>query len=781
MAHFDINSLNPKIQLFLKNKSLNNSFFDVDKYLNPSIDDLSDPFLLDGMSEAKQRIEKAFDNNDTIVIYGDYDCDGIVASTILYLYFKSRGVTPYVYIPNRFDDGYGLTPGTISEIKEKYNPNLIVTVDLGITAIKETEELKALGIDVIITDHHEMGEGLPDTIVIDPKVPNQKYPFSGLCGAGVALKLVQALGGLSAVQNYLDLASIATIGDIVPLVGENRAISKLGLDMINSGRARKSIQYLLSAIGLKKVTSTDVAFKIVPRINASGRMAEGKIVFEFLVEEDEAKLFELYSKIEADNAERLLEIQKGNAEIEKVMKSYEFKSTPILLVVGDFHQGVLGILASRICHDYNRPTICFTKTEYGTLKGSGRSIDGVDLHELVLELGGLCVRCGGHKMAIGLELEEAKFEEFKEKIIKLASKKYSEDIYKQEFKYSLEISEKDINKKFIDELSILEPFGCENEKPVFMLKANALEAQQMPGKSFKHYRFLTESGKQIVAFNSAKHVSTLSQSGEKQLIVELELNEYKGKFYPQAILKSSKLIAFDFDETRQENMISSLMNMYASTTETRRPDNIMEFNKRSAIEFIKQNTTSSFTHVVVVDNLFDYSYVQDLQKLGYLITNTAPLTKENIVLVRPEGLFDESEVSGYEKVFYLRRCFKHEHSAMAKHMKYVYEPEYITKLSAKLTPSRDVMGLCFVAIKNNLDLLSSSVYEWASKLSQKVKNLSPSELVFALLTFSELGIYSFSVEAGEFKVQKSINFESKQELNNSKLYREVERLTSKIV
>ncbi|MBQ9790879.1 MAG: single-stranded-DNA-specific exonuclease RecJ [Clostridia bacterium] len=779
MGTIKLTSLNQKLQEFLKNKSENNPNFNIEKFLNPSLDDLHDPLLLSGMKEAKERVEKAIQNNERVLIYGDYDCDGIVASTVLFLFLSSKGLSPDVYIPNRFDDGYGLSVATINEIQSRFNPDLIITVDLGITAIRETEEIKSRGIDIVITDHHEMGDDLPKTIVVDPKIPNQKYPFSGLCGAGVALKLVQALGGISEVKKYIDLVSIATIGDIVPLVDENRAIAKLGLDLINSGNARRSIMFMLETLGLSKINSTDVAFKIVPRVNASGRMAEGKIVFDYFAENDDSKLSELLAKIEADNAERLAEIQKGNAEIEKEIKKLKFQNQPILILTGDFHQGVLGILSSRICHDLGRPTICFAKTDYGTLKGSGRSVDGVDLHALVLELSHLCVRCGGHKMAIGLEIEEKNFEEFKKKIAEKMSEKYDNGNFIQNFDYSFEIEDKDINKKFIDELSILEPFGCENEKPIFMIRVHELSPQQMPGKSFRHYKFVTKNGKHIVAFGAGKYVSALSQSGEKQIIVDLEINEYKGKFYPQAIFKTANLVDFKFEETRQENMISSLMSLFLSNKTQFKPQNITEFNKRDVVSVIKNNTTSAFAHAVVIDNSFDYGFINDIKNLGFVMSPAPLANKQNVVIVRPEGAFLPDELAGYEKVFYLRRCFEREHVSIAENMTSVFEPEYITKLSAKINTKREVLGLCFVNIKNNLDIFAVSAFEWAKKLSAISKNLSPAELVFALLVFAELEIFNILFDGGEFKVEKGKCFDQKQELSNSKLFREVERVLPK--
>ena len=780
MEKVKIEDLNPKLQSYLINKGKTIPNFDMEKYLNPSLSDLHDPYLLKNMNSAIDRIKRALNSNEKIVIYGDYDCDGISASTILYLYLTSIGGNVSVYIPNRFDDGYGLTESTITEIETKLKPNLIITVDLGITAVKETEIIKSRGIDIIITDHHEMAEALPDAIVIDPKIPNQSYPYNGLCGTGVALKIIQAIGGLEEAYKYFDFAAIATIGDIVPLDDENRTIAKLGLEKINRGEAHKSIKHIMNTLGLQSVNSTDVAFKIVPRINASGRMNTSHKVFEYFIENDDEKLRELFVVLEADNIERLSEIQKGNQEIEKNLECIDITKAPILLVSGDFHQGVLGILSSRISHDYNRPTICFSKTENNTYKGSGRSIGDIDLHKYVLLLSHLCLRCGGHKMAIGLEIPEENFNQFKEELTKLIKENTTEEDFIEKFEYSIEIDENDINKKFIDELTHLEPFGAANEKPIFMMRVKNLSPEQMPGKSYKHYKFLTKKGKQIIAFSSARHVSLLSNPGEKMLTIELENNKFKGKYYPQALLKNIKMISYDFPETRQENMISSLLSLYKSVINISSNNKTIEYNKRCLIEFIKNNVNSLYTSLVVIDNSFDYKNREELEKLGFILSDVPPSNKQNAIIIRPEGITDENEIAGYNQIFFTRRAFEMEHAYLSDKIK-VFEPNFITKLSSRILTDRVVLGSCFIAIKNNLNIQTNNIFEWATKLNHIVKNISMSELVFALLVFSELKIFEIDLTPNNFSVSMGEKFSNKTELTDSKVYNIVSKCVEKSV
>ena len=779
MGKIEFKKLNIKLQEYIKNKGLSDPNFDIDKFLNPSLSDLHDPSKLNNMIPACARIVKAIETNEKIVIYGDYDCDGISACTILYLFLKDKGADVDVYIPNRFDDGYGLTDATIDEIEKSMKPKLIITVDLGITAINETINIKNRGIDLIITDHHEMGDTLPDTLVIDPKIPSQEYQYNGLCGTGVALKVIQQIGGINEAYKYFDFAAIATIGDIVPLTDENRAIAKLGLEKINRGECHKSIKHIMHELGLEQINSTDVAFKIVPRINASGRMNTSKKVFDYFIETDDLKLRELFIVLETDNAERLDEIQKGNLEIEKNLENIDISDAPILLVTGDFHQGVLGILSSRISHDYNRPTICFAKTEYGTYKGSGRSIGDIDLHDLTLKCSKYCNRCGGHKMAIGLEVPEVNFNAFKEEITKLAKQTIDEKEYLQNFEYSIEIEESDINKKFIDELETLEPFGANNEKPVFMLRVNELKAEQMAGKSYKHFKYITPTGKQIVAFSSSKHVSLLTNSGEKMLTIELENNKFKGKSYPQALLKNVKMISYNYDETRQENMICSLLSLYNSINSNNNKSTKL-YNKRNLIETVKNNIDSLYTTLVVIDNAFDYNQVEELEKLGFTKTNTPFSNKQNAILIRPEGITNINDIVGYKQIFFTRRAFENEHKYLTHKYK-IFEPDFITKLSARLLTTREVMGACFVAIKNNMNIMANNIFEWATKLNKIVKNISKAELVFALLVFTELEIFNLNINNLSIEIEKGKNFTNKRELNESKIYNIIQETIEKNV
>lgn len=738
------NELDKRILNLLRNRGYETQEA-INEFLNPTKDMLNNPFLLNGMKEAKARIEEAIEKNQKIVVYGDYDCDGISACVILYKYFLSRNVLVDVYIPDRFDDGYGLSFDMIDEVIEKSKPNLIITVDLGVTATKEVEKVKKAGVDIIITDHHEPLQELPNCIVIDPKIENQQYPFNGLCGAGVALKLVEALSSREEALKYLDVCAVATIGDIVPLTNENRFIAKAGIEKINSGDCLESYKYMLKNLSLSRITGSDVTFKLVPRINASGRISKGIKVFNFLVEEDSKKREKLYQDIVKDNEERLLYISEGSAFIDEQLKKINLSKDNILMVVGDFHQGVLGILASRVCHDYNRPTIVFTKTEEGTLKGSGRSIDGVDLHLALSNCSNLLVRFGGHKMAVGVEVLEENFSKLNEQLSKEISKQISFKNFITHEKYDIKITEKDINKDFIYQLNSLEPFGCNNEKPTLMLEATALKVTQMKDASFKHFKISTKSGKQIVAFSAEKHVEALRSQVKKHLIVELENNEFKGKVYPQAVLKNVYIKEIKLEEDKQRECVLSLISKYQSE-ESKQQGKVNEYLIYELDKLLNSLSQACFGTVVVVDGKSEADRLKNIYpKLKNFTLSHLPLANgQNTILINSRFVVDKDELVGYNNIVFTRTLFSHEKDIYLSSYN-VYVPKNRAKLTVNLEKDRAVNVSVYNLLKKyNGAIRANNVFEWLEKIRACEGALSISQIMFSCLAFKELGFVKIS-------------------------------------
>ena len=446
---------------------------DVRIFITPTRDDFHDPFLFKGMDIAVDRILQAINNKEKILIYGDYDVDGITSTTVLKKYLQERGGIVNTYIPNRLNEGYGLNKEAIKKIKEM-GTDLIITVDCGISGIEEVKYAKELGIEVIVTDHHEVGEVLPDALaVIDAKRKDNTYPFNLLAGVGVVFKVIQAISirlNLKAEEylKYLDLVCVGTISDIVPLEGENRTIAKLGLMLI---RVTKNVglRELIKSSGYKEIDSNTISFGVAPRINACGRMGHEEEALKLFLAETKEEAVEVTKKLNEyntlrQNTEKAI-YEDAVSKIEK--ENIENKNS---IVVGGYnwHHGVIGIVSSKVTEKYYKPSIllCF---EDGIAKGSGRSIQGFDLYEGLTKCSEFLDKFGGHAMAVGLTLNKENFDDFKDKFEKIAEeaniKEMVPTIYIDE-----EIKLKDISMDLVKSLSVLEPFGEANKVPLFLIK-----------------------------------------------------------------------------------------------------------------------------------------------------------------------------------------------------------------------------------------------------------------------------------------------------------------------
>lgn len=512
---------------------------EIETFLNPKRGDFHDPFLMPDMEKAVERIVQAINNKEKIIVYGDYDADGITSSSTLKRFFNSIDVEIGIYIPNRLNEGYGLNINALDTIaKEGYK--LIITVDCGITAIEETEYAKKLGMDVIITDHHEPGEEIPDAIaVVDCKRKDNKYPFRELAGCGVAFKLTQALcKKLNINENealkLLDITCIGTISDIVPLQDENRVITKLGMLLLKRTNLI-GIKELLKNAGFKEINTTTVSFGISPRINACGRMGHQEVALELFLTNDPIQARKLAVEVESYNRKRQ-EIEKKIYE--DALQMIDEKDKVIILGKEGWHHGVIGIVSSKITEKYYKPSIliCF---EGEDANGSGRSIEGFDLHEALLKCSKNLINYGGHSMAIGLSLKKEDFEKFKQEF-----ENYAEDIITDEMLISnIEIDEeltsKDITIENVKELEKLEPFGEGNIEPIFMYKNLKISAIRTLSEG-KHIKLsLIDENVQLdaIGFNMGE-VANQYQIGDKiDVIGNIQINKFNNLEKVQILIK----------------------------------------------------------------------------------------------------------------------------------------------------------------------------------------------------------------------------------------------------
>lgn len=445
---------------------------EIEYFFAPTIKNLYDPFLIFNMEKAVARIIDAIKKKETILIHGDYDTDGITGIALLYRHLKKFGLNVEYYIPHRLYDGYGVSKSGIDFALDR-GCSLIITVDCGITAFDEMLYAKSKNIDVIVCDHHSPKSELPEAYaLLNPKMPQCKYPFKELAGVGVAFKFLQAMYrrlGRNEDELFadLDLVALGSVVDVVPLVDENRYFVKLGLKKISKTK-KPGIQALINVAGLSgELTAYHLGFIIGPRINACGRLRDAKEAIELLVTEDHSVAMKLAQELSADNQRRQqIEDEIFREAIETIEESKLYERRVIALGKETWHEGVIGIVASRIVEEYAKPTIIFTLKQ-DTAKGSARSVSGFDIAAALNYCSELLLKFGGHKQAAGLELLKENFESFVEKINQYAQR-FDENIFTKKHYYDIKLDLKDITEDVVYFLKYFEPTGTENPQPVFL-------------------------------------------------------------------------------------------------------------------------------------------------------------------------------------------------------------------------------------------------------------------------------------------------------------------------
>lgn len=491
-----------------------------------SVQPLIDPFKLKGMKELVERIDLAKKLDDRVLIFGDYDVDGVSATAIMLKTLKKLGITADFYLPNRYEDGYGLTMGVIDKIEKKFCPDLIITVDCGISCYQEVEYAKSKGIEVIVTDHHEIPDVLPDCLVLNAKIKGQEYGFTELCGTGLAYKISEALLGAKRAEEFLPIASIATIADIVSLTGENRNIVKKGFLCFDKLPYGLKQLFKESKVSLSHPNSTDIAFKIAPKINSSGRMGRAEDSLMLYLSEDPVCVKQYLKKITEHNQKRLELSNAIMADCEKAIKKIDLSKTRVITLASKkWDQGILGIACARLVEMYNRPVFLFSQVG-DTLHGSGRSIDDINIHELLSSLSDILETFGGHTMAAGLTLKREKYEEFCNRVNAFVFEHVNDKVFIPIKYYDLDVKLEEIDDRFLEELKLLEPMGCGNPKPKFRITTETAEV--LPMKYCPNHCNIKIGDLELVYFNFVKDFEALFFSRYKSFIFEFQEDEKKG-------------------------------------------------------------------------------------------------------------------------------------------------------------------------------------------------------------------------------------------------------------
>lgn len=737
-----------------------NSKKEISEFLNCSINQFYNPFQLKGMKEAVEAIKNAIETKKKILIVGDYDTDGICSTAILYKYFESIGIKVDYFLPNRFADGYGLTIDTVNKIVAEFNPEFIITVDCGISCYKEVEYIQSLGIEIVVTDHHEIPEIVPDCICVDPKLPSN-YPFKELCGAGVALKVVQALSGLNEALKYTSIAALATVADIVPLQSENRAIVKNGLDNVN--QLPVGVKKLIESLKIKDMTSTDIAYKIAPKLNTAGRMGDATVAFKLFIEKNPSEIINILTLLEEQNNQR---IEAGNIIYEDCINQLKniciSKLRAIVLYSDSWHAGVLGIVCAKLTEKYNRPVCLLTKVD-NVYKGSIRSLPGIDIFKELSKCSDILVKFGGHSGAGGLTIEEAKLKEFADRLNKNITETYDDSYFDCIKYYDFDLSKNNVDIDFVKSLQVLEPFGFGNEKPVFKYTFNNLKPERL--KNYPNYLKLKTDNLEIMTFNLSEYYDSLNTNSNKNVLLDISVDTYNKKEKLKAIIKN---ITFDRINTGVKNEIS--LGYYAKQL------NIPKYRYFNDIKEIDANMLKSIMHnsfgtLFVTNTIESYNYA--VTNFGDFIKNyetysVKDLTGSNTLLYMAKTT---SNFSNYINVVFLDEVLD------IKYLQSINANIYLAPVTKDYTVlkslncDRKEFGYYHTAIKQTFakGQYSYSEQEYFNliKHNSGYKNLKFNQFIFVTMVLSELGIIKIDKKLDYYNIEVT-GFNS--QLNLSTIY-----------
>lgn len=543
----DVN-LSELCKILLLNRNITTKEAAVD-FLTNDINSLHDPFLLKDMDKACNRIKQAIENKEKVAVYGDYDVDGVSSTAILISYLKENGVEAYYYIPKRNEEGYGLNSAAIQKLYDK-GARLLITVDSGITGINETEYANSIGMDTIITDHHECKEVLPNALaIVNPKQHDCIYPFKELAGVGVVFKIICALMGKEnlklAVNKYSQLVAIGTIADVMPLCGENRIIVQKGLELLNKTK-HIGINALIKSVGIenKPLNTTSISFVLAPRINAAGRVGDASSAVELFITEEKEIAEKIAEKLCVENKFR----QSTETEIMLQVNEYLhnkniLSESPRILVLSseNWHQGVIGIVASKISEYYFCPAILIS-IENDIGKGSGRSVGGFNLFRALEGTKDFLLKFGGHELAAGLSIKKDKIEDF-EKAINEFSKNELKKIGNKLLEIECKVLKEEVSLETIKEIQKLEPFGSNNPIPLFCLE-NVIVSDIFTLSEKKHLRLnllIDNVSYNAFCFNSQQEKLGIVKGDCIDIVFNFNINNYKNKDYVQFIIRELKL------------------------------------------------------------------------------------------------------------------------------------------------------------------------------------------------------------------------------------------------
>lgn len=722
-----------------------NSVEQAKKFLYPSLSDLGDPFLMSGMKEAVDRIN-AVSPEEVIVVYGDYDVDGISATTILIKCLRLMGKTAYAVIPER-SDGYGLSEAVIERALEEFCPDLLITVDCGISAVNEVEYLQDLGVDVIVTDHHEIPDTLPDCTIISCKLDDD-YKFNGLCGAGVAYNLSRALIGDKA-DEFLDMVALATMADSMPLIGENRILVTEGLKRIRQGECIAAIKSLLKNANVKEITATSLSYSVAPRVNAAGRMGNANIALSAFLSEDEYEVGVFTEQLNQFNAKR----QNDCEELYKSAKNKLSNKSPLMkvnvLYDKKWNTGLVGIVAARIAEETGKPTILFTESD-GVWHGSARSNNSINIFEALKYATKYSENFGGHAQAAGVTVRYENFTDFENALDEYVSKTCDISDFTSVV-YVDEIVKEPITIGYVEELEKLEPCGVENPRPLFAEYVG--NAYATPLKYGSPHLSLKTNNFDFIYFNGVDDMKILNSDVVKALIYEPSASVFNGKKYAKGYVKSYKTEA-RFDDYTDFLLFSSQLDSISAKTET-----YTEIDEKTTEEYIERAKREIFgTLFIACSSKTVKRYEEQLRGLD--VTTYSTCKKSNLSTV---CLGIKGEITAlYSHIVFLDK-------PLNVSLNLPYDVEISVNVSQNgfdcqgVTADRETLGEIYLALKKSEKKFTS--IEDAAAVAGNGYGLK--EIAFAVKVFRELGL--IEAKGGKFYAVHGAG----KSLNDSEIYRVV--------
>lgn len=730
------------------------------RFLHPNYKQLYNPYLLSDMEKAVERIRRVKQENKQIVIYGDYDVDGVTSTSILYMFLKSIGYEVSYYIPNRQTEGYGLNKEALKKIDEY--ADLVITVDTGIAAIAEVDYAKELGLDIIITDHHECQEELPRAYcVINPKRPDSTYPFDALAGVGVTFKLIHALAIKEEVEDqiwqYLDIVALGTVADVVPLEDENRVITYLGFIQM-SKTVHIGLKALLDLLQTKdnKITSNIIGYQLGPRINAAGRLSDAKLGVELLVTRDLEKAKRIAVLLDEENKKRQdMEAQIVEEAHQYIHENVDVENEKIIIVAGKgWHHGVIGIVASRIMGQYYKPTIILT-LEDGIYSGSARSIEGFNIFEAINHNRDRLIRFGGHEMAAGLSLNEEELEQFIRDMNSYAEEHLTEEILTPNLEIDTVIEPEELTLALCSELEKLEPFGSANPTPTFAICGEVQYVQQI-GQDNKHLKISIQKGQSVfqgVGFGKGYLAEYLTEGEEVIIAGEIVKNEWNGRTTVQVRIKDiqspvekvieSKYYLSLYNYIKEPEIISKKeINLQKTGKNT---DKINVFTENGLKEIYKSHKK----HQKPITNLNKICYNE-----WYC------LKEEPIIYVNSLLVSSEDERTNYEWDFKTKIDYTCINPSLDNHIKQV----------PRMVPSYMDCKVIYKFLKNNKQ---NYIYIHKAVSSLDTCNMTEYKLLQALDVFEELGLIRYKLI--DDKITYEIKVSSKTNLEHSKRYMHLQK------